>query len=526
MDKSLTQIQYFETTRDNLLASILTNDNHTFIRTFSMLSRKIKTCSTLSENSLKTLYQIKQIAEKFNKRDKSHGFLKNFLKTRAKEEIEKQPCIDYDTWKNSLGIDDKALKILFSTTMNFQLTTGCSNYCRRCNEWALPGVRKKFSFDAIIKIAENLGKYGNGKYALYSASDPLDWSHNGKDISHLMEAFKQKDIFFDFGLLTKVPRQKELVFKKILKQKIDVSVSITGLNRKRIERIEKQLSCEIEKQHDTDDLLIPAGRDENFSTIKSSITDSYGTEITPDGAFLVIPTFTSALNPTGQKRIPVGRDTKFFIEKMVGSEGLRFDYFQHLNVIDCTGEKQTLEYLLGPQIENLLLDNGNYAATPPGMISLKEYFETFKPHAVEKRKAMFKVVKKRLGAQFPHEQYLEKIRKYENLCSQEYMDEKIQQVFIYFLNSIKKYLKEQKTKRIIIRHLRRKEMARAEKAGYMTKFSNHQDIKKIIALPDSDTFNLFNQLVFMLLDNPDDPHINGIFSKNSFLDNGLTCKLL
>ncbi|MCK5101031.1 MAG: hypothetical protein KAR45_23175, partial [Desulfobacteraceae bacterium] len=64
---------------------------------------------------------------------------------------------------------------------------------------------------------------------------------------------------------------------------------------------------------------------------------------------------------------------------MVGAAGLKFDYFIHLPIIDTKNKKYILKYLLDSQIENLLLDNGDYDVTQPGMISLKEYFETFKP---------------------------------------------------------------------------------------------------------------------------------------------------
>ena len=52
--------------------------------------------------------------------------------------------------------------------------------------------------------------------------------------------------------------------------------------------------------------MIPAGLDEDFATVKSSVTDNYGIEFTPEAAWMVIPTFTSALNPTGQCRLPMG----------------------------------------------------------------------------------------------------------------------------------------------------------------------------------------------------------------------------
>ena len=489
MENNTHQLHYFDSIRENLLASLYLHDYQQFEQTFLNLLKKIKSNPVLSENAQKSLYQINSIAAKFQKKD-ACAELNKFLKNQTKFETKNQTIIDYNTWKANLGIDDKTLKMLFSTTINFQLSTGCSNYCKRCNEWALPGVRKHFSYNAVIEIAKDLVKENNKEYALYSASDPLDWQDKNKNITHLMDALSKQDLSPVYGLLTKVPKGKELIFKQLVQAGTDISASITLLNREKIQTIEKQLSKKIDKQHDTDDLLIPAGRDEDFCSIKSSITDSYGTEITPDGAFIVTPTFTSALNPTGQKRIPVNKSTEFFIQKMVGTKGLKFDYFEHLKVIDKNNNEYTLKYLLSSQIENLLLDNGDYDVTPPGMISLKEYFETFKPEAVNKRKSMLPSVKIKLENGF-------KIKEYEDLCDQNHINKLKQKAVIYFLSSIKEYLKKNSNKRTIICHLRKKEIE------LNTELNNKTQIEKILQTSDSDTFKLFNQLVFMLLDNPE-----------------------
>ncbi len=512
MENNTSQILYFEKTRDSLLASLVTHDFKKFDQAFSALLKKLKQSPVLSENAQKSLYQIISIVDKFKKKakkNKPYINLKKFLKTQAKHEAKNQNLITYNTWKTNLGIDDKTLKIIFSTTINFQLTTGCSNYCKRCNEWALPGIRKQFSYDAIIEISKNLSKEDNKEYALYSASDPLDWQEQNKNITHLMEALLKGNLLPTFGLLTKVPKGKEVIFKQLVNADTDISASVTSLNNKRIKRIEAQLSKGIHKQHETDDLLIPAGRDEDFCSIKSSITDSYGTEITPDGAFIVAPTFTSALNPTGQKRIPINKDTQFFIQKMVGTKGLEFDYFQHLKVIDQQNKKFTLKYLLDSQIENLVLDNGDYHVTQPGMISLKEYFETFKPKAVHKRKSMLSSVKKRLKKKYSNEMYNIKLNEYKDLCNQAIVIKLKRKALISFLASIKKYLKKNNNKKIISSHLRKNERALTKRV--VLKLNTNQ-IEKILQTSDSDTFQLYNQLVFMLLDNPDNTLITDLLN--------------
>ncbi|MCK5098875.1 MAG: radical SAM protein, partial [Desulfobacteraceae bacterium] len=441
-------------------------------------------------------YQIVSIVKKFKKeqkKNKSYADLNEFLKTHTRLETKNQTLIDYNTWKTNLGIDDKTLKILFSTTINFQLTIGCSNYCKRCNEWALPGVRKYFSYNAAIEIAQNLAREKNKDYALYCASDPLDWQDKNKNITHLIETLSKENLTPAYGLLTNLPKGKKTIFKQLVQAGTDISASITSLNRKKIKKIETELSKTIHNQHDTDDLLIPAGRDEDFCSIKSSITDSYGTEITPDGAFIVTPTFTSALNPTGQKRTPINKNTRIFIQKMVGTKGLKFDYFKHLKVIDILNKKYTLKYLQNSQIENLLLDNGDYDVTQPGMISLREYFESLRPKAVNKRKNMLVSIKKRLKSEYTGEEYTIKLKEYKDFCDQTYINKLKQKTLIYFLLSIKKYLKKNNNKRIIICHLRKNEMAYEKKA--LEKLKTRAQIEKILQASDSNTFQLFNQLI-------------------------------
>ncbi len=495
MENNTSQNLDIEKTRETLLASLYTHDSKLFDKTFSNLINSLKLDSSLLENDEKSLYQIALAVKKLKGQQTSQP-LARLLKARTRLQTKNPVTIDYDTWKTNLGIDGNTLKILFATTSNVQLSTGCSNNCKRCNEWALPGVRKQFSYNAITEIAKQLKKENNLEYALYSASDPLDWQDNNKNITHLMAMLSKNNLTPAFGLLTKIPSSKKKIFQQLVQAGTDISASITLVNRKRVEYIEEQLSTRIDKQHDSDDLLIPAGRDEDFCTVKSSITDSYGTEITPCGAFIVLPAFTSALNPTGQKRIPINKDTQFFIKKMVGHKGLKFDYFAHLKVISRQNSEYTLDFLLDSQIENLALDSGDYDVTQPGMISLKEYFETFKPKAVNKRKSMFTSVKKRLKAEYPHGEFNVKLKEYKELCNQDSMNRLKQKTIVHFLSSIKKYLIKNSSKKVIIAHLRKKEMA-------LIKSDKTNQIIKALGQPESDTFLLFTQLVLLLLENPD-----------------------
>jgi len=215
----------------------------------------------------------------------------------------------------------------------------------------------------------------NDDISLYGASDPLDWTENKKTISDIIEYLEKLPL--GYSLLTKVPRGKESLLKNLLEINANLSVSITSKNKVRIKKIEQALGKPISKQHDLEELLIPARLDEDFISIKPSITDGYGTEITPDGAFIIIPTFTSALHPFGHKKIRITSATTFFPVKKIGRKALLVDYFKPLEGYDLNKNKYHLDRLLDVQIESIILDNGSDELTPPGMRSLKEYLSIF-----------------------------------------------------------------------------------------------------------------------------------------------------
>ncbi|MCG8636097.1 MAG: radical SAM protein, partial [Desulfobacterales bacterium] len=300
---------------------------------------------------------------------------------------------EYSTWDNRLNLEPWQKDQVFKQAVTLQLTTGCSNYCRRCNEWALPRVRAHFTYGAAVKMIKALKHHDNTDLALYGGSDPLDWE-DGK--STLVSLLENLDFPSRFSLLTKIPKGRESLVRQMADSGIPLSVSLTNRNKARIEALEQQMGKSLTKQHATPDLLIPACLDEDFISVKPSITDSYGTEISVDGANIIIPTFTSALYPFGHKKIPVDRDTAFFPVKKLGRPALLVDYFKPLEVSDKTGIPCHLSALLDVQVENILLDNGSYDLTPPGMRSVKEYFEVFDEKARHQRKKMTLSVMKRL----------------------------------------------------------------------------------------------------------------------------------
>ncbi len=238
--------------------------------------------------------------------------LKTLLADRVKARQDRICHIDFDVWRNRADLAFWQLDRVIENAITVQLTSGCSHFCRRCNEWALPGVRAHFSFAAARTLLERLIAAGNTDPALYGASDPLDWKDDPRSLADLLIPFAHQA---QFSLITKVPRKQKQVLLRLHENNIPVSVSITDKNRNRVAALEASAGIHLQKQHDSNDLLIPAGLDEDFIHIKSSITDAYGTEVTPEGIFIIIPTFTSALYPMGHKKLPVTRKTSVFPKK-------------------------------------------------------------------------------------------------------------------------------------------------------------------------------------------------------------------
>ncbi len=411
-----TSDSFLENKKNELLSALYEKEYKAALQLFHDILQNIKTIKKLDENSEKLLNQIHSIIKKFSaditernsikfQFEKYNKSIKNYILSYTKLSKKNLPYVDFQTWEQKLGLTKTQKNLIYKTAMTFQLTIGCSNFCRRCNEWALPRIRSHFSFIAIKKILILMEENQNDEISLYGASDPLDWEEKkkslkekGKTIADILKYLE--NLKLQYSILTKVPKGKELLLEKLLRSNANISVSITSKNRHRIKQIEQTIGDSISRQHDLEELLIPARLDEDFISIKPSITDGYGTEITPDGAFIIIPTFTSALHPFGHKKIAITKETIFFPIKKTGRDALLVDYFKPLKGYNLKYETQYLDYLLDVQVESIILDNGSEKLTPPGMRSLKEYLEIFEEKPRLQRKKMTRSVIKRLKKQF------------------------------------------------------------------------------------------------------------------------------
>ncbi len=515
--------------RNQLIASVLRGDYPGAERIYTQIWLRIRDVPDFPENDQKAMNQIHHLLRKFRAeiREKSpRGLLETKRLARgkmagvAREQLKNVEYVEYDDWKKKLEISGRQMERILETIATLQMTAGCTNCCRRCNEWALPGARKHFSFDAVRRFTRELFEKGNRSFALYGASDPLDWVHEGRDIADILTFMRQNGYIQDFGILTKIPAGSERVMRKLLEMDADLAVSVTGKNRSKVERLERAWGQTLQVQHDVEELLTPAGLDEDFSSIKSSITDNYGTEITPDGAFIIVPTFTSALNLTGQCRMPVTPGTDCFLEKKVGWEALSVEYFKPLKAMDLNGGSFTLGRLLEPQIETILQDNGSGDPTPPGMMNFKEYFNTYEPDIVKNRKKLLPSVLKELRNKHPddgkenREVFRRKAKVYEDFCDMDKVSEYKKFAFSFYLNAISDYVQSHPAEREILRRLRGEDSEKYA-AGFLAFSKNRaHEIEKMIESSSTGVFDLFEALMFQLLDNPRDAAIQHFIKTN------------
>lgn len=503
--------------RNTFLAALYEKDNKTAFATYRMIVDFAKSHPGFSENDEKRLRQIQLIYRRFKPgfeelRGADMKALFKRLKTLLADQIKrgriKTSYKNFAAWEENLSLCQRQKNLIYKTAVNFQLSSGCSHFCRRCNEWALPGIRSHFSFEAVLLILNYMMRQHNKEIALYSASDPLEWRDDKKTILDIIAHLKNSPL--SYSLLTKVPESKQGLLKSLIKTEANISVSVTAKNKSRVLQIEKSVGRVVSKQHDLDVLFIPAGQDEDFKSVKPSITDGYGVEITPDGAFIIIPTFTSALHPFGHQKIKVTQKTSFFPIKKTGRHALLADYFKPLQGYDLNQNICYLNHLLDVQVESILLDTGEYTLTPPGMRSIKEYFSIFEDTARLQRKQMTSSVINRLKKEFlgtnaykhlplnEKIQYRKKIQSHFSLCRrQKCMDAKIH-AFSYFLDAILKYRKRQPEKSKIIKNLLADEMI-VLNAIIMEQDLMKKPVTHLIRKTDIDTFELFRCAVTMIL---------------------------
>ena len=487
---------FFEEKKNAFLGAIYENNGHKAESIYGQILKSARqNTRSLTETQEKYLRQIQVAFKQFKPFLQVHASpkiidlyreLQSIIQKNVREQSTSPKMVAYNTWQKNMDLADWQQELLFTNAVTFQMTSGCSNYCRRCNEWALPKIRSHFTRDAVNTILKQLIHCKNRDLALYGASDPLDWEEFPHDLESILSGLDDPP---EFSILTKIPRGKEGLLKKLLERKFPLSVSLTDRNRSRIEALEANIESPITKQHASKDLLIPAGLDEDFISVKPSITDAYGTEITPEGACIIIPTFTSGLHPFGHKKLPITRETAFFPVKKIGRQALLVDYFKPLEVVGRDKHPFYLATLLDVQVESILLDDGSDELTPPGMRSLKEYFSIFDDIPRLQRRKMTRSVMGRLKKQFLTQggykgmtikrktDYRKKITAHLEFCKKNVVATSRRCALSFFLKAVTTFIEEQPGKSRIIAFFLKEETLRLQK-----KYTPLADREKAISL--------------------------------------------
>ncbi len=530
------QDDFWENQRNNFLVALYEQDYLSVETIYTKIFKTAISSKNFDENTQKILNQIQTIFKKFKpelpeqtvlKLQIYHTQLSHFLSDYTKDCLHNVQYINLSEWENRIKLSAQQKNLIYKTTMTFQLTSGCSNFCRRCNEWALAGVRSHFSYSAIITIIKCMSQQKNDEVSLFGASDPLDWQHNDNTLIDIIDCFKKYPI--GYSILTKIPKGKESLLKHLINQETNLSISVTSKNKTRVKKIQTDVKFPLSKQHETDDLMIPAGLDEDFSSVKPSITDGYGTEITPDGAFIIIPTFTSALHPFGHKKIPVTSNTRFFPEKKTGRHALLVDYFKPLKGYDLAQKPCYLAELLNVQIENIILDTGIDELTPPGMRSVKEYLSIFENKARIQRKKMTPAVLKRLKKKFlsnckfkdlpdlsqsniDRTSYVQEITHHLDLCKKEKCLNVKLHTLSFFLKAIWQYVQKNPIKVQMIKFLLKDETDQNKKI--FTNIDTSEDLTLIFSDSQIDSFNAFRCLIHSLLTHTENLNISKFINRH------------
>lgn len=515
----------YEKARIAVTAAMMRGDLEAAKNRLMTVSESLEARPRLSEMSQKAIRQllaaVKKIGEKHPEAARvlrqPRAGLKSALARVARSQVRSVELVGYDDWRRKLGLDDDQYGHVLQNVASCQLSVGCSNFCRRCNEWALAGVRKHFAFEAAQRIVQELHANGNDSYALYCASDPLDYRCGDRTIVDLLEFMRGRGCQTQFGLLTKVPRGSETLARQCLEADVDIAVSLTAKNKTRVAAIEARAGKTFKAHHDTVELMIPAGLDEDFSTVKASITDNYGVEITPEGASMVIPTFTSALRPTGQYRIPVTAGSEWYLKKKVGHAALPVEYFKPLTVSGPGAIEFRLDHLIAAQVETLLLDSGSRGATPPGMMGLEEFLHTFAPASVQQRRKLadtaianlHRQVMEKIDPQTSHEQNARSLfstrkQAYLDFCDLKKITGFKLKACSFLLSAAAAYLRDHADERVVIAHLRK---AGKDGMGKRTRREQGGSIADWLADPGQASFAGFSRLFDRLVDNPEDSQL-------------------
>ena len=163
------------------------------------------------------------------------------------------------------------------------------------------------------------------------------------------------------------------------------------------------------------------------------------------------------------------------------------------------------------QVESIILDNGSEELTPPGMRSLKEYFEIFEEKPRLQRKKMTRSVIKRLKKQFLSDTnfknmpvdkkalYLKKINIHIKLCKKNMCQTFNLAATSFFLRAVSDYTQKNPFKTKIMQFLLQAEIKHIFNTH--TKLCINTPPENLFNNPKINSFEVFRFYVFSLLNN-------------------------
>ncbi|MBU1179826.1 hypothetical protein KJ885_02705 [Patescibacteria group bacterium] len=231
------------------------------------------------------------------------------------------------------GFSEKEKLSLIENLGSIELTRGCSVACKFCGYNAEPRVRGHIPFEDLEYIADSYSPELQNKkfFALYWASDPLDYESGNKDYADVVKLFKARGA--NPFTSTAYPKGKKELFKKLMAEGYIDRVSVSRQNLKRLEKegwlaqeeegvittphkaIRAGLNLRYDKDRNDvykvaeDELYVSAGRAlrAEKEALPGGIECEVGVMLRTDGFYNEVPCLPKKERPTGvilQKILP------------------------------------------------------------------------------------------------------------------------------------------------------------------------------------------------------------------------------
>ncbi len=162
-------------------------------------------------------------------------------------------------------------------------------------------------------------------------------------------------------------------------------------------------------------------------------------------------------------------------------------------------------------MENILLDNGSYDLTPPGMRSVKEYFEIFDDKARHQRRQMTLSVIRRLkktyltGNAYPDmeqdlkKEYRNKINTHLDFTKKDRVTSARISTVSFFLAAIPAYIEAHPINSDIISFLTRSEYENRKKNLWI---ESHHSLETLLSDPSQDAWKIFRYHALAMVHRP------------------------